>query len=324
MGRNLAGFGLAIAAFVVLSPGASAQVQDVAIPMPDIVGSAAVPGESVLLLGQLASRMTVPVAIGAEGPWHFVVDTGAERTVVSRELAARLGLAAGPQVRVMAMNGTSVVPSVLVPALSVSTIARHAITAPALEAGDLGAAGMVGIDALQGHAVEIDFDRDRMTLRPSRKRRAPAVGRDDVVVTARSLYGQLIVTDAHWRGKRIAVVVDTGTPVSVGNPALLRLMKNARSGGPLTLISATGDAMRADLFGVDGLTVGGVGFSDVQLAIADVAPFRRFGLTDTPALMMGMDLLRLFRNVRIDFANREIRFTLPRGVLTGDASVSGV
>jgi len=318
MGRNLAAVALALAA------ASTGSAQEVAIPAPDLARSAAVPGESVLLLGQFANRMTVPVAIGAEGPWHFVVDTGAERTVVSRELAARLGLAAGPRVRVMAMNGSSVVPSVLVPALSVSTIARHAITAPALEAGDLGAAGMVGIDALQDHAVEIDFDRDRMTLRPSKKRRRPAAGRDDVVVTARSLYGQLIVTDAHWRGKRIAVVVDTGTPVSVGNPALFRLMKGARGEGPMTLISATGEAMRADLIGVNGLQVGGVGFANVQLAIADAAPFRRFGLTDTPALMMGMDLLRLFRTVKIDFANREIRFTLPRGALVGDARISGV
>jgi len=320
MGRSLTGVALAFAAAGMTSAGA----QDVAIRTPELAASAAAPGESVLLLGQLANRMTVPVAIGAEGPWHFVVDTGAERTVVSRELAARLGLAPGPQVRVMAMNGSSVVPSVLVPALSVSTVARHAITAPALEAGDLGAAGMVGIDALQDHAVLIDFDREQMTLRPSRKRRRAPVGRDDVVVTARSLYGQLIVTDAHWRGKRIAVVVDTGTPVSVGNSALLRLMKGARAEGPMTLISATGAAMRTDLIGVDGLQVGGVGFANVRLAIADAAPFRRFGLSDTPALMMGMDLLRLFRTVQIDFANREIRFTMPRGALVGDARVSGV
>ncbi|MBA2770996.1 MAG: aspartyl protease family protein [Sphingomonas sp.] len=41
-------------------------------------------------------RMTVPVSIGGRGPYRFVVDTGAERTVISRELARELSLDAGP------------------------------------------------------------------------------------------------------------------------------------------------------------------------------------------------------------------------------------
>ena len=42
--------------------------------------------------------MTVPVTITA-GPYGFIVDTGAQRTVMSRELAGTLGLAAGPSAR---------------------------------------------------------------------------------------------------------------------------------------------------------------------------------------------------------------------------------
>ena len=40
--------------------------------------------------------MTVPVEIGGAGPYRFVVDTGAERTVISRELARELELEPGP------------------------------------------------------------------------------------------------------------------------------------------------------------------------------------------------------------------------------------
>ena len=55
------------------------------------------------------------------------------------------------------------------------------------------------------------------------------------------------------------------------------------------------------------------------MAVADAAPFKRFGLTDQPALLLGMDALRLFDQVQIDFANRQIRFSLPdtRGVGRG-------
>ena len=43
--------------------------------------------------------MTVPVRSPAPGPYRFIIDTGAQRTVISRELADALGLAAGRDVR---------------------------------------------------------------------------------------------------------------------------------------------------------------------------------------------------------------------------------
>lgn len=270
--------------------------------------------ESVLMLGDVATRMTVPVRIGTRGPWPFVIDTGAERTVVARELAGVLGLASGGDVRVVTMTGTSVVGTSLVPGLAVSTIRQGTIRAPALAARNMGTLGMLGIDVLQAHKVRIDFDRKQMTLQPSTKRRSVSRGTsDEIVVTARSVYGQLIVTDAHWRGTRIAVVIDTGSPVTIGNAALRSLIgARAKPIGPVSVISATGQTLVADGQLVDDVELGGIGFTNVPIAFAEVAPFRRFMLDTRPAIMMGMDMLRLFRVVQIDFANREIRFTVPR------------
>ncbi len=271
--------------------------------------------EALLALGAAAGRMTVPVSIGGRGPWDFVIDTGSERTVVSRELAGVLGLSSGPKLRVIAMTGPSVVGSVIVPRLSVSTIARETIEAPALGARDIGAVGMLGIDALQGHQISIDFDRQRMTLKPSRRRNArQGAAAGEVVVTARSLFGQLIVTDAHWRTVRISVVIDTGSPVTVGNGALLRaITKRPKLIGPMALTSATGGVLQTTAFAVDQLDIGGIGFRNVTVAFSDAPPFARFGLADTPALLLGMDALKLFRQVDIDFANRQIRFAAPQG-----------
>ena len=212
------------------------------------------------------------------------------------------------------MTGPSAVGSVIVPALSVSSLAQPPITAPMLEAVDIGAAGILGIDTLQGHSIDIDFDRSAMTVRPSRRRRVTAgASGDEIVVVARSLFGQLIVTDAHWRGRRIAVVIDTGSAMTIGNPALLALMAaRARPLGAIAAISVTGMTLQAQAYVVDDLSIGGVGFSNVPVAIADATPFHRFGLEHRPALMLGMDTLRLFRRVRIDFATRDVEFTLPR------------
>ena len=53
-----------------------------------------------------ASRMTVPVMVNGKGPFNFVIDTGADRTVVSRELAERLALPQGGTARLHAMGGS--------------------------------------------------------------------------------------------------------------------------------------------------------------------------------------------------------------------------
>lgn len=286
-----------------------------AAPTPAIPGADAA-AELALVLGTNQNRMTVPVSIGQQGPWPFIIDTGAERTVVSRQLAQSLGLAAGPPLHIVAMTGPATVPSAVVPALGISRLSQPTITAPALEAVHIGAAGMLGIDSLQGHRVDIDFDRAAMTVAPSRRRPVAAGAHgDEVVVVARSRMGQLIVTDAMWRGRRVAVVIDTGSALTVGNPPLLALVAaHAKAVGRAEAISATGGTLTADSFALDELTIGGIGLANVPVAIADAAPFRRFGLEKRPALMLGMDTLRLFRRVRIDFANRDIALTLPRGL----------
>lgn len=295
------------------------------------------PAADQLGFADLDQRMTVPVTIGdavtmAEtGPYRFVVDTGAERTVIARELAERLRLAPGRGVRVTAMAGSGDVATVVIPRISIGAasggarVTSQRIEAPAFDGRNLGAAGLVGIDTLQGHALTIDFDRQTMTVAlATRRLREEHFGADDIVVRARSLFGQLVVTDATYHGARVRVVLDTGSVVSIGNAALRSLVaKGAR--GPMTAIrltSVTGATLQADYATIDALRFGDTGFSNLPVAFADAAPFARLGLEKRPALMLGMDALRLFRRVRIDFANRELR--LERPCTPGPACVPGV
>jgi predicted aspartyl protease len=298
-------------ALTALFSGASLPLQSVP-PIPLIAAEQPPLPEDALGFDTVESRMTVPVSIGGRGPYRFVVDTGAQRTIVSRDLAGLLGLQAGRQVRVTAMTGTATVETVEVPSLSVSRIQAGGIEAPALNQADMGAPGMLGIDALQGHAVSIDFARNEMTVRPSHRHHSVAAGPNDIVVTARNRFGQLIVTDARCEGRKVAVVIDTGTAITVANSAFIRMLKDRPTPlGKISLISALGELMTADYVAVDRIKIGEVAFNNVPMAVADVAPFKRFGLTDQPALLLGMDALRLFDEVQIDFANREIRFSLP-------------
>ena len=286
------------------------------VPPAGAPGAADAPPESTIAIGSHADRMTVPVQIAGAGPYRFIIDTGAERTVISRELAGTLGLAVGREVSIVAMTGVSRVGTVTIPSLSVSTIApTEAIQAPALAANDLGGQGLLGLDTLRDHKVLIDFDASTMALAPSTKRERGGADRrsDEIVVHARSTMGQLIVTDAEFEDRQIRVVIDTGAAISVGNSALRRLVaRQASRLKPITMTSVTGEALTADYAQVDKVRVGGIEFVGLPIAFADAPPFERFGLVKRPALMLGMDALKFFRRVAIDFPNREVRFQMPR------------
>jgi predicted aspartyl protease len=283
---------------------------------PDLISSENMVNDMLVTLGELDKRLTVPVVVGNKGPYNFIIDTGAERTVVSRELAGSLRLNAGKPVTLTSMTGRSVVETVIVPDLSIKSIGQlHTVVAPSLGARDLGAVGLLGIDTLRNHLVSIDFDKGMMSVRPSvRKDRDRARGSNEIVVTAKSLFGQLIVTDAYYGNTRIQVVLDTGSQVTMGNLALRKRVGRARmkKATPIELTSVTGGKLEADYTTVPDIKVGHLIFGNMPIAFADLAPFHRFGLTKRPALLLGMDALRAFSRVDIDFPNRQVRFVMPK------------
>jgi len=295
-------------------PSTTAEGRDLPAQDPELIASDLHIDTTMLTLGEVDSRLTVPVALGGKGSYNFIIDTGAERTSVSRELAGSLRLPAGDPVIVTSMTGQSRVDTVVIPDLSIKSIGKeHRVIAPAFAARNLGAAGLLGIDTLSSHQVTIDFEKGTMTVRASEKRKKfTRRDPDEIVVTAKSLFGQLIVTDAYYGSTRIQVVLDTGSQVTMGNSALRkRIGRKAGQMHPIKLTSVTGDQASADYANVPNVRVGEVAFGSMPIAFADVAPFARFGLTKRPALLLGMDALRSFRRVDIDFPNRQVRFLMP-------------
>jgi predicted aspartyl protease len=258
-------------------------------------------------------RMTVAVNVDGRGPFRFVVDTGAERTAISNELAATLGLASGGDVTLATVTDIARVPSVIIPELEIGRRTVPAIRAPALAERHLGAQGMLGVDSLRLQRVVFDFTNQELTLSASHiedDRREEG----EIVVRGVTRLGRLILTDALMDGQRIRVIVDTGSQVTVGNSALRqRLQRSGRLGQmrPLALTGVTGELVNAEYTVARRVRVGSVHMNDLPIAFAEVQLFEHLGLGDRPAILLGMDALRLFERVSIDFANRRVRLLPP-------------
>lgn len=269
--------------------------------------------ETIALDTDRSHRMTVPVSIGGRGPFDFVVDTGAERTVISRELARALGLGAGEAAVVSSMTEVSSIGTVVIPILHVGHRRVSDIEAPALSESDLGAQGLLGLDSLQSQRIVLDFVDHQMTVTPSSRDEERWDGRT-IVVTARKRHGHLMLVNASFEGERVYVIVDTGSQITVGNSALReRLARHHRLGEmrPVQLMSVTGGTRTLEYSVARQIMLGDAGIRNLPVAFADVAPFRELDLADRPAILLGMDALRLFDRVSFDFANKRVRFQIP-------------
>ena len=78
------------------------------------------------------------------------------------------------------------------------------------------------------------------------------------------------------------------------------------------LVDVTGRSVQADYGIAEELLIGRARFGVIPIAFADIAPFKALKLDKSPALFLGMDALRKFDRVAIDFANRKIYFLIPK------------
>lgn len=257
-------------------------------------------------------RMTVPVRLSGTGPYRFLIDTGASRTAISRDLANRLRLEPGPLASMHSMTGVSSVGTATVPHLDLDAKQLTNIEAALLERTNMGADGILGLDSLHSQRILFDFRAQTLTVVPSRERVYEEDG--TIVVTARRRNGRLIITHARADNARVTVVIDTGAQVSIGNQALRRKLAGARQlkhSQPVELLSVTGEMLAGEYMIVKSLEIGGITLHNLAVVFVDSHMFRQLDLDRKPALLLGMNGLRAFEKVSIDFARMRLQVVVP-------------
>jgi len=259
------------------------------------------------------ARMTVPVRLGGRGPYRFLVDTGADRTAVSTAVAAQLGLSDGPMATLHSITGTSEVRTANVPRLELGPDRVRSVEAPLLDAVNMGADGILGVDSLTSQRVMFDFKTRIISIVPSAQR----IVRDEVgtiVVRGKLRRGHLIVTTATANGVPMTVVLDTGSEITLGNAALRARLEGRRKLGlaeRVEMTSVTGQKLVGDAFQLREVKIGDVILKDLVIMFSDAAIFRTLDLERKPTVLLGMNAMRAFDKVSIDFARKQLRMVIP-------------
>lgn len=265
-----------------------------------------------------SDRMTVQVQVNGSEAVPFIVDTGAERTVIANDLARKLLLESGPTLTLATISGKYQVNSFFIDKLTTASVNLEGLEAPGLERSNLGAYGLLGIDSLEDNRVLLDFANQKMDVLPSRKTRGKTrLENGMIVVTAKKKAGRMIISSARIDGIRIDIILDTGAQSSMANHALrdkLRRRHRTSEFVPVKMRSVTGSILNGEFTQLKQIEVGGLTINDLPITFAENYAFTALNLQERPAILLGMDALQLFDRVLIDFGNRRVGFDLPKGV----------
>jgi hypothetical protein len=301
------------------------------LPDPDLKSAAAKGGKdgaandagsgAVRSGNDLNNRLTTLVHINGRGPYHFLVDTGAERTLIAADLAAQLTLQRGSKVMVEGIVRGEPADLVQIESLQMGRLVCPNLYVPVLPRGMLNADGYLGLDVLDRRRVILDFrDRTITVTKPQGFFSSIFFHGDEAVVHTLGSSGRLRATDCFVDGVPAAAFIDTGAEVSVCNQALYELLQKRAAHrqvvrGPVGIYGVTGGRIIGLDTNVDEILLGPLRMTFTELIVAELEVFDVWGLSQEPALLFGMDCLRRFSRVSIDYGRKELRFELARAQL---------
>lgn len=300
------GVGLPVGGGSLLPSPAHAQSSD------PIIVKAPTPIVTLQTWVDLYGRPTADVLLNGRGPFKFVVDTGSNTSVLSTRVARLLGLASLPERVVHGVTGATVARFGRLERIetgrSVSLNLPVAIMdAPAFEAMD----GILGMDMFANRRIRFNFTRKTVEFEAASRR----IQRLPVRVGVRLRQGLLVEADGRIGNARAVCILDTGCDTTIINTPLLNTIR--RSGGrslrgiePPQILGVSNQQINGSWVSLPEIDLIGLKIRRLTTACADVPVFTLWGLSNRPAMLVGMDILSHVETLVIDYRRREVELRM--------------
>ncbi len=262
---------------------------------------------AVSLTRDRLGRLVVPVEINGRGPFRFALDTAANRSMLSTQLAADLGLrvSRSPAIIVQGSIGSQPLEAVAIDSLVIDQRRLGALNLGLLSPAQLaGADGLLGADGLEGAVLDLDLQAARISLAAGAVS-PPHASR----VRAERRFGSLLLLHLQVGGTPLPAILDTGAQRSIGNRPLQRALALRATGtaADTAVITAVGGTTTtADIITTSALRIGAIQLRPARLLFADLPVFRQWNLDQRPALLLGMDLIGELGRVSVDYRRTRV------------------
>jgi predicted aspartyl protease len=248
-------------------------------------------------------RVVAPVSINGQGPFRFIVDTGANRSAMSEALVSQLGLTPSGFGDVHSVHGVSTAPLVEVSSLRYGELSLGSAALPMLQGAVLaGEQGLLGVDGMRGRRLRMDFDRNCIEIMPAREARRL---RGWAAIRGHLRFGHLVVVPGSINGLRVHLLLDTGSDSTLANNALrdalnARTRNRARFDYAIAHTAGEPVILERAMF-IPRMTLGELEVRNITAYVGDFHIFQLWDLIQEPTLLIGMDVLAQSRGLAIDY-----------------------
>jgi predicted aspartyl protease len=279
-------------------------------PAPTAAADVDEPRYAVPTTRDRSGRIVVPVMVNGTGPYRFVLDTGANTTVIAPHLAEKLGLPVDARhtFTLQGITGGASVPTALVDRLESGALVMERRRLAVANASVIGTDGILGADGMDGKVIMVDFKKDRVRVLDASRHAPPLIL---TRIPARIRSQRLLMIETFVDNHKVAAIIDSGGHQTLGNLALYRkLGLKPIENSPLhaaEVVGATDARQKGEKRPIRNVRMGGLRIARLHVTFGDFYIFGVWGLEDSPALIVGMDLIGMLDVFGVDYMRREVQ-----------------
>ena len=238
-------------------------------------------------------RLMVGVHVNGQGPFPFILDTGASRSIIYRSLTSLVHLPSLEKKSRRIITVSGYVRALIYPVKDIYALGTSLKLVDTVALPDIpgsGALGLLGVDLLAGKTLEI---RLRQGLAQLHRSADTLTGDGWTFVQGKPVaYGSLAL-EIDIGGVSIPLIVDTGASHTIINTAgadmLLRSAQGVKRRKVAPIIIGRNHA--SDQVVLPFFTLGTSVTKDKAVYVADLPIFTLLGAKRVPAIILGMDVL---------------------------------
>jgi len=260
-------------------------------------------------------RIVVPARVNRQGPFQFVLDTGANTTIITPHLAQTLGLTVDMKrmINLQGITSAALVPTTIIERIESGAVILQGKRLAVANASLVGTDGILGVDGLARKLVLVDFLHDTVeVLDAARQRPSDRLMR----IPARIRSKRLVAVDALVSGLKAEAVIDTGGQRTLGNLALydaLGLKPAPAAANAMTdVIGATNARQQGERRIINEIKMGNLRTTHLEVTFGDFYIFKAWDLQTKPALVIGMDLIGTLDTFGVDYLRHEVQIRIRR------------